>query len=749
MASPTSPSMPPSRNIVSDALEARGRIPGNTFAQLVSKFEILDAMSSASNRRDSHAPPKAMPASVVASSAIVGHSPWKPSAQGSTKTRDRSSTDSSLISPGCFIPPKQTSRARRSQTLETKPPIAPTKVETAKPRQKSVAERRKLFEMPSDVSGMLPIDLTQLMDNDSDRDIAPSTPIRTSTSVRSPSKLAHSKSWKSMKTSLSILESHLESTTPPSPSGTASQARHAPSRDQDSTSTLLPASSTEEYPSRPLAPEDPFGAWKAPIIHPDERWMALKRDSFAVTAFDTSPSYIKSQYIEPEPHVAHSPLKSNDNLDSVHGPLGAEKQHSMEETRQQGWVQNARKMAYSLSNSMSAETTKVASSQSPESTRNSLDAFNAFRSFQFTRTGTLRRSNLPRSRISSLRKKFDLPKSETVSFLPVLETKQPETASGNADKSDWRPKLSLPKSATTSDLGTTASLASRSKSYAPRWRKQAAHRPQTPAQRRKTEHNVSPLKQKIDLFESLDHQNPAFSSPKMAPTKKRSVFGSSKASTVGPGPLKGLRGTLRRISTSYRKSPSEWSTTSSRPASGSQHSISDIAGSTGKVPTLANSEKGSLSPHTIESIPERPVLGQTRLENEISPLDLGKRTSMQQASLPRTGLNVDGESGPSQVMAAAAPAPLFSESQSSRFFRTKIPLVRTADRFSLPDFGNNDEEAGVFGASHYQHPPGRGLLISKAHCRLEQPKPVRANELRRLVGICKQKVRKLSAGGSE
>ncbi|RSL57682.1 hypothetical protein CEP51_014197 [Fusarium floridanum] len=733
MATPTSPSMPPSRKNISDGSDNRSRMTGNTFAQLVSKFEILDAMSSASTRRDSHVPPGAVPAAAAASSAIIGHGPFKPS---TFKSRDRSSTDGSLISPGCFIPPRRTSpRSRRAQTMETKAPDTPTKVESTKPRQKSVAERRMMFEAQGDAP-------------------APSTPVRTYTSARSTSKLAHSKSWKSIKTSRSIPESHLESATPPPSSNTADKVqRHLPSHDQDSASTLLPASSADEHSSHHfLAPEEPFGTWTMPIIHPDERWMALKRESFAVTGFDTSPSYVKSQYIEPEVDFAHTSLKSNGSLNGSlnpgHGGDGLDNGHSIDETRQHGWVQNARKMAHSLSSSALVGTAKPGLAQPRESPRISADAINAFKSFQFKRNGAIRRSNLPRSRISSLQKRFDLLKNETVPSLPSLATKRRETDSGKTEDSGWPSKLSLPKSATTPSIGTMASLASRSKSYAPRWREQPVRQPQTPPQRRKTEHNVSPLKQKINLFESLDREKPAANPAKLAPTKKRSMFGSPKANTTSSGPFKGLRGTLRRISNSYRKSTSEWSTTSSRPGSGSQHSIQNIPEGSTKHRTIVDFEQEPLSPRAIESIPERPVLGQTRLENEISPLDLGRRFSVQQTSVPLTGHNIDGEPGLGPM--AAAPAPLFSESQKSKFFRTKIPLIRTSDRFSLPDFGSHSEEAQVFGPTHYQHLGDHGLLISKVHCRLEQPKPVRANELRRLVGICKQKVRKLSAaGGSE
>ncbi|KAL2682477.1 hypothetical protein Neosp_006928 [[Neocosmospora] mangrovei] len=621
MATPTSPSMPTSRNIISDGSEDPSLMTGNTFAQLVSKFEILDAMSSASPRRDSHVPPRAVPAPpAVASSAIIGHSPLKTSV---FQSRDRSSTDSSLISPGCFAPPRRTTpRPRRAQTFETKAPVTPATVEGAKPRQKSVAERRKMFETKDDTPGEL-LTLTQLLGNVTDRDAAPSTPVRTYAGPRLTSKLAHSKSWKSIKTSRSIPESHLESTTPPPPSSNATDKvqRHLPSHDQDSASTLLPASSADDYSPHPfVAPEEPFGTWSKPIIHPDERWMALKRESFAVTAFDTSPSYVKSQYIEPELEFPRTSLKSNGNISPDHRRDGPENGHSMDQTVQHGWVQNAQKMAHTMSSPALVGTAKPGLSQPRESPRISADAINAFRSFQFTRTGAFRRSNLPRSRISSLRKKFDLPKSDSVSSLPALATRRREADSNKTEDSDWPSKLSLPKSATNPNLGTMASLTSRSKSFAPRWREKCVRQPQTPPQRRKTEHNVSPLKQKIDLFESLDREKPASNPAKLNPTKKRSVLGSPRTNTSGSGPFKGLRKTLRRISTSCRKSTSEWSTTSSRPGSGSQHSIQDIPREPVKRGAIADSELDSLSPGTIESIPERPVLGQTRLENEISPL---------------------------------------------------------------------------------------------------------------------------------
>jgi hypothetical protein len=40
-----------------------------------------------------------------------------------------------------------------------------------------------------------------------------------------------------------------------------------------------------------------------------------------------------------------------------------------------------------------------------------------------------------------------------------------------------------------------------------------------------------------------------------------------------------------------------------------------------------------------------------------------------------------------------------------------------------------------------------GPFVSKAHCSLEQPVPVRANELKRLVSLCKSRMAKQSSSG--
>jgi hypothetical protein len=150
----------------------------------------------------------------------------------------------------------------------------------------------------------------------------------------------------------------------------------------------------------------------------------------------------------------------------------------------------------------------------------------------------------------------------------------------------------------------------------------------------------------------------------------------------------------------------------------------------------------ALSPCTTDVIPIQPILKQTFLTNEISPLVLEKPLSFPRAPSTRPGFNMDGEAG-----LGVAPLPLFAEPQR-RFSRTKNVLSRAANRLSLPDIEKEFEliellEDNLKSVSD-DSPP-----VSKARCLLEQPKPVNAKELKRLVSLCKEKVRKISGGRSE
>ncbi|KAF5701934.1 hypothetical protein FGLOB1_9888 [Fusarium globosum] len=688
------------RKFVSESSDTRS-LANSKFAQLLSKFEVLEAVSSVGS------PPlpssKTKPTSVIKVTSTIeqtSSSASKPSSHSSTKRRERGSTGSSHVSSGRFVPSSQEpSRTRRVKTFGAQSPVIPTRNADSKARQKSVAERRIMFEAA-----------------DQQAQIEASSPTRTSI-PRSPSKLAHSKSWQSIKTRRSAAEPRADDV-PTTPNSVRVAKPFSP------TSRIVPS------PRTLLASDDPFGTWRSPLNRPDDSWTSFKRNSLVMSALDASPSYIKSQYTEMTPSSVQAVSTTRFKLDDTRDDVFVDKNEvTIEETRQNGWVRNARKIASSLSNTVAA-----GGSSLRRKSRGSYDVPSQPAS---------NNSGFMSFRISSLRKQFDQLKDQPVAPVAPLDTKKRESIL-TKNKAPYSPsKYPLLGYSDSSESEILNAPKFRSKSYAPRGSRATVESPQTPVGRRNTEKYISPLKQKIDLFESLDRQVPPLDSPRPIDTGKQPMFKISKRKSSVVGPLRTFKGTLRQISTSYRRIPSEWSTTSSRDIAPSQlrGSDDDTVVQDGQAAEFANDEP--LSPHSIDAIPNQPVLGQTFLTNEIiSPLSLGKPSSLPRSSITQAGFNIDGEAGLS-----VAPPPLFAEPQR-RFSRTKHALSRAANRFSLPDIGKELELIELL-ENDRQTAPAHNTFVSKVVCELEQPRPVRANELKRLVSLCKEKVRRISGGRSE
>ncbi|KAF5576727.1 hypothetical protein FPCIR_12430 [Fusarium pseudocircinatum] len=688
------------RKFVSESSDTRS-LTSSKFAQLLSKFEVLEAVSSVGS------PPlpssKTKPTSAIKVTSTIeqtSSSASKPSSHASTTRRERGSTGSNHVSSSRFVPSNQEApHTRRVKTFGAQSPMISTRNADSKARQKSVAERRIMFEAA-----------------DQQAQIEASSPTRTSI-PRSPSKLAHSKSWQSIKTRRSAAEPREdEAPTTPIPLHVAK--------------TFSPTSHTIPSPRTLLASDDPFGTWRSPLNRPDDSWTSFKRSSLIMSAPDASPSYIKSQYTEVTPSSAQAASTSRFKLDDARDDVFVEKNNaSIEETQQNGWVRNAHKIASSLSNTVSA-----GSSSLRRKSRGSPDAPSQPPSNS---------SGLMSFRIYNLRKQFDQLKDQPVVSVAPLETKRRESILTKTSASSSPSKHPLLGYSDSSESEMLNAPIYRSKSYAPRGSRATVESPQTPAGRRNTEKHISPLKQKIDLFESLDRQVPSFDSPRPIETSKQSMFKINKRKSSAVGPLRSFKGTLRRISTSYRRIPSEWSTTSSRDIAPSQvrGSDEDTVVQGGQSVESANDEP--LSPRSIDAVPGQPVLGQTFLTNEIiSPLSLEKPSSLPRNSITQAGFNMDGEAGLS-----VAPPPLFAEPQR-RFSHTKYALSRAANRFSLPDIEKELELIELL-ENDRETVPAHNTVVSKVICELEQPRPVRANELKRLVSLCKEKARKLSGGRSE
>ncbi|CAJ0540783.1 Ff.00g077230.m01.CDS01 [Fusarium sp. VM40] len=710
MTTPPSSLKSSPRKIPSEISDTRSLASSN-FAQLLSKFEVLDAVSLSNS---SHASPKVKPSAIKPPSIVgqtLSRSP-KRSSQVSIKIRERSSTESSQFSSVGHVPPKQKSQQlRRAQTFGAKAPITSSDNVGSKTRQMSVAERRMMFETASQ----------------GDKSLTP----HTSTISRSTQKLAHSKSWQSIKTIRSAGEPH---------NNNAPILQELTSDDLDSPLKATPLSSPVVHsPRTPLASGEPLGTWRSPLNRPVDSWPSFKRSSLIMAPPDTSPSYTKSQYTGMSPHSVHTVTKSQVKIDAVPD----DKQNVLiDESRHHGWVRNARKIASSLSNTVSAGSSSLLnrSRESQDASSQASSGTNGFMSFKFGTEGTVSRPKLPRSRIANLRKKFDQSKEQAAISTAPHEITRRESILVKTEKFKSPSKCTLLESSVSSESGPLNTQAFRSKSYAP-YRSQVSFNrslPQSPIDRRNTEKHVSPLKQKIDLFKSLDHHDTIQDSPVSTPVGKRPLLQGAQRQDSVIGPLRSFKGTLRKISTSCRRVSSEWSTTSSREIGTSILRSSDNSPVTHEDQVVGTAVKEPLSPLTLDAFPNRPILSQTFLTNEISPLALEKPLSLPRASIARAGFNIDGEAGMS-----GAPPPLFAEPQR-RFSYTRHALSRVANRFSLPDVGKELEFIELLEDNLRNNP-----FVSRSRCELEQPRPVRANKVRRLVSLCKDKVRRISAGHSE
>jgi hypothetical protein len=512
------------------------------------------------------------------------------------------------------------------------------------------------------------------------------------------------------------------------------------SDDLDSPLKATPLSSPVMHSPRTLlASGEPLGTWRSPLNRPADSWPSVKRSSLIMAPPDTSPSYIKSQYAEILPHSVQTVTKSQVKLET----LPDDKQNvSIDESRHHGWVRNARKIASSLSNTVSAGSSSLLnrSRESQDASSQASSGTNGFMSFKFGTEGTVSRPRLPRSRIANLRKKFDQSKEQAAMSTAPHEMTCRESILVKTDELKSPSKCTLLESSVSSESGPLNTPAFRSKSYAPYRNQVSLNRslPQSSIDRRNTEKHVSPLKQKIDLFKSLDHHDTIQDSPVPSPVGKMPLLQFAQRQDSFIGPLKSFKGTLRKISTSCRRVSSEWSTTSSRDIGTSILRSSDNSPVAHEDQVVGTAIEQPLSPLTLDAVPKRPILSQTFLTNEISPLALEKPLSLPRPSIARTGFNIDGEAGMS-----AAPPPLFAEPQR-RFSHTRHVLSRAANRFSLPDVGKELELIELLEDNLRNNP-----FVSKSCCELEQPRPVRANKVRRLVSLCRDKVRRISAGRSE
>ncbi|KAH6962291.1 hypothetical protein BKA56DRAFT_598683 [Ilyonectria sp. MPI-CAGE-AT-0026] len=195
-----------------------------------------------------------------------------------------------------------------------------------------------------------------------------------------------------------------------------------------------------------------------------------------------------------------------------------------------------------------------------------------------------------------------------------------------------------------------------------------------------------------------------------------------------------MKGTFRRLSASWKKSSSEWSTTSPQDSFISNHSGLD-----GESSTARDDERGMA--------PESPSSRSVRTSLHPDCASVNKYMTPR-GSLVRLEFNIDGEGGlhPSSTMSPSAPLLPCSGSR-----HRMSPLALTGRQRSIIDSTTTaKEQDGPRYRVRRIISRSSGPFVSRSYCTLEQPKPVRANELRRLVSLCKEKVaRRISSGYGE
>ncbi|KAJ4133768.1 hypothetical protein NW768_005356 [Fusarium equiseti] len=719
MTSPLLSSRNSPRKIISENSDTRSPA-SSRLAQLVSKFEFLDAVASVGTSQ--RASPNSKLVTAISPPAVVGLTASKipkRESRGSTITRERSSIDS-RFSPVRFATSSlEPTLTRRVQTFGTKSPTVPIRNADMKSRQKSVAERRIIFEAAS-------------------QQPEPSTSPGESLIPRPPPlRLAHSKSWRSLKSKRSAARPATDDA-PGTPESTGNELRRL-------SKPLSPAPQTVPLPRTLLASDDHFGTWRSPLNRPDDSWASFKRSCPLKAAPDASPSDIRSQYTEASPQ--------RDQRVSIHGAKFnsmlendlVERNLLIGENRKHGWMDHARKMASSFSNTVSGETSSQRNKSvgSPGTFEQIPINKNDLMSFKLTGTSNTGRSKLPQSKISGLRKRFSQSKGQTSVAIVSADKERHELALAETGLPISPSRIPLLKSCSSTESEELKTSTLRSKSYTPYRSQSFSKSLHTPVRRRNTEKNDSPLQQKISLFESLDRHNSVPYPVRTTTDTRKSCTNSGEQgrndSTIAP--LRSFRGKLKRISTSCRRTPSEWSTTSSR-------DVRDFVVRSSDTSPVAQEERAAtvadeaLSPRTTDVIPIQPILKQTFLTSEVSPLVLEKPLSFPRSPSARPGYNLDGEAG-----LGVAPLPLFAEPQR-RFSRTKNTFARAANRLSLQDVEKEFELIELL-EDNLKSVSDDSLPVLKARCLLEQPKPVNAKELKRLVSLCKEKVRKISGGRSE
>ena len=365
------------------------------------------------------------------------------------------------------------------------------------------------------------------------------------------------------------------------------------------------------------------------------------------------------------------------------------------------------------------------------------------------------------SKIASLRQIFDRPKSNTAS--PPRPGKLRHVATTPIQTTPLRNKpRKLQKSATIQMLGSDESLKSNRGSHdldnvVTKCESQAFSSPTT-----STGKKNSPLKAKIGLFETLSHQS-RDGSPKSMRSEKaayeKSSLQSYKQKISGVKKSLHMKGALRRLSTSWKGSSEENIDVQNRIT---QTSIKpkdawwvgrDLAASkkapVSRIPQPSPVAKASASSTTNKEEP------QTEKLTTKKPFSVprGKKCISARQSPAQPGFNVDGEGGaqPQRKQHSKLTNAAYTQPNVSKTSISEPPIV-------IHDLNNRRSSISNFPTSRFMtdtrtHARRRisrssGPFVANAYCKIEEPKPVRVGELKRLVSLCKDKVTRRVSGAN-
>ncbi|KAI5458874.1 hypothetical protein BGZ63DRAFT_267309 [Mariannaea sp. PMI_226] len=692
----------------------RHRISAGSIIQLVSKFEGLD------NRRVQSRYGGPSPLSKADSCFSLRLKPDAPvkldSCDGDCTSLSRAGM-SQITLPNDSIgvslthtpsPANLSSKVCRSRSLKAKPSATVSSLGLG-PRHKSVAERRRVFEVrDNSCASIMSPKLSPDTLSSSKLSQAPS-PMATNSIVLQPRCPTGCNEYSSERFPTSTQNLQM------------SHPQHQSSHFQN-TSTDAPPLNFETPPEYATSILES----SSKTVEHELTLRVKKRTSGESCDFSSGPP-CKPWNAYRWPHA--NPIPTNYQPITTKGTARRSlksKSPSVGSPRNQRWLENAQRMASSLSasNSNGESVVDVQRRRRPQGFHSEFKRQQQQQQKQdkSTEVNTSSASLLVSqcdSKISGLRQKFDHSKNSNSPILSVVPRTRDEIAL--AESLRCKP-LTLSKSTTVTSLGAISSLRQSTQNTLETSPGIGILSTSISARTQWSEDkSSSPLMEKIGLFEALG--------------RKRDDENGSKLSreTIRKGQARGVRSALRRISATFQKSSTEHST------AGLQNPYLSRHGELHEECAIPKKDRSLASSSYCRSRREtEPFHRELYTHNNEKILDVSRSTLKE--------YNVNGE--------GSLPSHSFNRRRFAKSASVNIcqkeesPISSTRQNGWHPNSATS-KAVQATSTRFRRRIISRSIspFVSKARCSLEQPTPVRANELRRLVSLCKAKITKRSWSG--